>query len=69
MQTTETDRLVLVEICLLEVAELRLQILEMLCDTLVLLCQPHVGLCILLLMLGVALLQAQNTESTVAAGT
>ena len=41
----------LVEVCLLEVTELGLQVLEVLRDTLVLLCQPHVGLCILLLML------------------
>ena len=55
------DRLVLVQVCLLEVAELGLQVLEVLCDALVLLCQPHVGLCILLLVLGVALLQACNS--------
>ncbi len=53
-----TDRLVLVEVCLLEVAELGLQVLEVLCDALVLLCQSHVGLGKLLLMLRVALLQA-----------
>ena len=50
------DRLVLVEIGLLEVAELGLQVLEVLRDALVLLGQPHVSLRILLLMLGVALL-------------
>ena len=53
-----TDRLVLVEVSLLEVAELGLQVLEVLCDALVLLCQSHVGLRELLLMLRVALLQA-----------
>jgi len=53
-----TDRLVFVEVSLLEVAELGLQVLEVLCDALVLLCQPHVGLSKLLLMLRVALLQA-----------
>ena len=51
------DRLVLVEVGLLEVAELGLQVLEVLCNALVLLSQPHVGFCVLLLMLGVALLQ------------
>jgi hypothetical protein len=53
-----TDRLVLVEVSLLEVAELGLQVLEVLRDALVLLCQSHVGLGKLLLMLRVALLQA-----------
>lgn len=46
-----TDRLVLVEVSLLEVAELGLQVLEVLCDALVLLCQSHVGLSELLLVL------------------
>ena len=50
------DRLVLVEVSLLEVTELGLQVLEVLSDALVLLSQPHVGLGILLLMLGIALL-------------
>lgn len=50
------DRLVFVEVSLLEVAELGLQVLEVLRDALVLLCQPHVGLRILLLVLGIALL-------------
>ena len=57
-QKIVTDRLVLVEVSLLEVAELGLQVLEVLCDALVLLCQSHVGLRELLLMLRVALLQA-----------
>ena len=57
-QKTVTDRLVLVEVSLLEVAELGLQVLEVFCDALVLLCQSHVGLSKLLLMLRVALLQA-----------
>lgn len=48
--------MVLVEVSLLEVAELGLQVLEVLSDALVLLSQPHVGLRILLLMLGIALL-------------
>ena len=57
-QKIVTDRLVFVEVSLLEVAELGLQVLEVLCDALVLLCQSHVGLSELLLMLRVALLQA-----------
>jgi len=57
-QKNVTDRLVLVEVSLLEVAELGLQVLEVLCDALVLLRQSHVGLSKLLLMLRVALLQA-----------
>lgn len=50
------DRLVFVEVSLLEVAEFGLQVLEVLRDALVLLSQPHVGLRILLLMLGIPLL-------------
>ena len=49
--------MILVQVCLLEMAELGLQVLEVLCDAFVLLGQPHVGLCILLLMLGIACLQ------------
>lgn len=55
------DRLVLVEVGLLEVAELGLQVLEVLSDALILLSQPHVGLRILLLMLRIALLQHRHT--------
>ena len=60
-----THRLVLVEVSLLEVAELGLQVLEVLCDALVLLCQPDVGLCILLLMLSVPLLQSRPPQASV----
>jgi hypothetical protein len=63
-----TDRLVLVEVSLLEVAELGLQVLEVLRDALVLLCQSHVGLSKFLLMLRVALLQA-GTQSVACSDT
>lgn len=55
--------MVLVEVCLLEVAELGLQVLEVLCDALVLLSQPNVGLRILLLMLCILLLQIREVQS------
>ena len=50
----------LVEVRLLEVAELGLQVFEVLRDTLVFLCQPHVRLRILLLVLRIALLQTRT---------
>ena len=57
-----TDRLVLVEVCLLEVAELGLQVLEVFCDALVLLRQPHISLRILLLMLPILGLQYKQSH-------
>ena len=61
----DTHRLVLVEVSLLEVAELGLQVLEVLRDALVLLCQPNVGLRILLLMLSIPLLQSRPPQASV----
>ena len=58
MSAVRPDRLVLVEVSLLEMAELGLQVLEVLGDALILLSQPHVALRKLLLVLRVALLQA-----------
>ena len=52
------DRLILVKVSLLEMAELGLQVLEVLRDAFILLGQPHVALRKLLLVLRVALLQA-----------